>query len=133
MKKIILFLMIFSACSTKSQKLESILDDFKTKNVDSVIQQCSFPFDLSAGSMVDDSEIVDSKVLKEKLQQLFKEKYFDDFFKGKRTKDNAKNKVSYEVQTFNKNGELESESKLSFFFKKGSDGRSKLYKIVLAG
>lgn len=133
MKGVILFLMIFSSCSTKSQNFEKILDNLKTKNVDYVLQQCSLPFDMSAGSMIDDNEIRDRETLKRKFQQLFKEKYFDVFFKGKRTNDNIKGKVSYEVKSFNKNGELESESTISFFFKKGSDGNFRLYKIFLAG
>ena len=108
-------------------------DKPKEKKIDSVIMMCAVPFDLSAGTPVDDSEITDIKFLRNKLQQLFKEKYFDRFFKGKRVINDSKKTIIYEVKSFNKSGELESESTIIFSFKKGKSGDLKLCGIALAG
>jgi hypothetical protein len=133
MKYFILILMMLSFYTARSQKMERILTYFKAKNVDSVIKQCSFPFDLSAGSMIDDAGIKESSLLRKKIQRLFKENYFDHFLKGKRFADYVRNQISYEVKSFNKDGELESESTLSFVFKKTKEGKFKLVQIFLAG
>ena len=125
--------MILSVATAKSQGLTNALNDLKAKRIDSVIKKCALPFNLSAGSEIDNPNISDAGVLKRKFQTLFRKKYFDDFFKGKRTIDNSRMTISYEVRSFNDEGELESESSLIFHFKKAKDGSLRLYKIMLAG
>lgn len=117
--------------SCTAQKNEKILGFLKSRSIDSVLNHCIFPFDLSAGSMIDDNAIVDKEVLRKKLRQLFKENYFAPLLKGKRTvKGNA---IYIESKSFNNNGELESESTMIFDFKKSKEGEVKLYRIILAG
>ncbi|PWV55759.1 hypothetical protein [Chitinophaga sp. S165] len=78
----LLVLILISSCG-KAQSNEKILVFLKSKNIDSVINNCTYPFDLSAGTMVDDDTIVDQGVLKKKLVQLSKNNYFDTLLKGK--------------------------------------------------
>lgn len=59
-----LIVALFFFNSAKSQSIEKIMKSFKGKEVSVVLRYCSFPFDLSAGSNVDDSEIRDSVTLK---------------------------------------------------------------------
>jgi hypothetical protein len=126
------FVLIFISLTSAAQSQDKIINFFKVKNVDSVITYCVFPFDLSAGTMVDQNAIKDPAILKSKLQQLFKQNYFSGFFKGKKTV-NDKNAVIYEVHSYNKEGEMESESSLMFNFKKNKEGKLRLYQIVMAG
>ena len=133
MRNIFLLVLMFSSLSVNAQSFKGFINNFKAKKIDSVIGQCTFPFELRVGSKVDDERILTAEVLRKKLQQLFREKYFDELMIGKFVTNTAKDKFSYESRTFNKKGELESESAIIFYFNKGSDGSRKLYKIMLAG
>lgn len=116
----------------KSQSMESFMTSFKEKKIDLIIKQCTLPFEFLPGSMMDDEKILTSDILREKLVTLFQEKYFDHFFKGKRTVDSEKKLVRYLVRDINEKGELESESSIVFYFKK-INGNFKLYRIFLFG
>ncbi len=126
-----LFVLILISSCGKAQSNEKIVGFLKSKNVDSVINNCTFPFDLSAGTMADDDAIVDQGVLRKKLVQLFRNNYFDPLLKGKKTIKG--NSIYFESHTFNSKGEMESESTIMFNFKKSKEGKVKLYQIILAG
>lgn len=85
MKFLFLFFVIsFYSFALKAQNNDKIIQFFKLHEVDSIVNYCAFPFDLSAGSMLDDNAIKDPRVLKSKLQQLFREHYFNTFLKGRK-------------------------------------------------
>ena len=132
MKKLLVLISIFSFNYVIGQTPEDIVNSFRQKKIDYVVSNSFLPFDLRSGSFEDDENIISGQILKKKLTKLFNDNYFDDLLKGKKIKD-SKLKISFVRKTFDKHGELESESRISFFFKKGKDGRIKLSSIILAG
>lgn len=109
--------------------MEKIFGFFKTKNVDSVIKYFELPFTLSVGSMFDDANIKDFNILKSKFQKLFKQNYFSLFLNKKIS--NTKNSVNFQTHSYNKEGEMESESSMMFNFKNNKGGKSYPGLIIL--
>jgi hypothetical protein len=126
------FLLTFCFFFGMSQGQEKLIEAFKRKDIDSVISNCLLPFDLRVGSNEDDENISNKNSLRKKLRILFKDNYFDAILQWKKVKQ-SKLRISFEKRTFDKNGELESESIFTFYFKKGRNNTFKLYSIVLAG
>jgi len=113
MRLLFLLLIITDFKGASAQKSDKVLEAFKKKNVEYIINNCYFPFRLEAGSTEDDSKISSKILLEKKLRKLFRE--------------------GVESKSFNKEGELESESTISFYFKKMKNGDILLYSIILAG
>jgi hypothetical protein len=132
MRLLFLLLIITGFNCATAQKSDKMLEAFKKKNIEYIINNCYFPFNLEAGSTQDDSKIGSKILLEKKLRKLFKEEYFSDMLKGKKTKHTTL-EIIIESRSFNKEGELESESTISFYFKKMKNGDILLYSILLAG
>lgn len=129
-KLISCFFLIGLFFKLEAQSPNTIVGYFKKKEVNNILKNSAPTVDLIVGSQYD--TIFDSNErLQIVLQKLFAESYFDDLLKGKIIKSNL-SQITYMRRSYNNKGKLESESTLTFYFKK-INGKYKLYKLVLAG
>jgi hypothetical protein len=115
-----------------AQSTDKIIEAFKKKDLVFIINHSALPFNLEVASEEDSSKIISKSILEKKLKKLFNENYFDDMLRGKKTT-NTNSKITIESKSFDKQGELESESTITFYFKKIKGGNILLYKIIVAG
>jgi hypothetical protein len=117
---------IFLSCQSKPD----MLDAFRKKNIGHIMVNVTFPFNLEAGTREDMKAIPNAYILKGKLEKIFETDYFNELLEGKEIRE--ENNIIIESREFNSDGELESESTVSFHFK-NEGGQKKLYAIFLAG
>lgn len=131
MKNILLFVLILSGLVARAETPEAILAYFKTKDRKQIVACATYPFRIEFGSSVDASAISDAITLEGKLSYLFRHGYFDGIEKGKLIKE-SELQLLIETHTYNKQGEMESESAFIFQFRKTQDGY-KLCGLTVAG
>lgn len=129
--KFLLILLLHTAFIYGQSKKE-ILTAIKEKKLEVVLSHVELPFDLLAGSEIDQLGITDRTALKQKFKLLFELDYFKRYFLSK-CEETAGNRIILIYRVLNRNGELESESSMSFEFSKNKKGRYFLRKIELAG
>ncbi|KAA2243176.1 hypothetical protein F0L74_11720 [Chitinophaga agrisoli] len=119
--------------SPEQRESNQIIDLFKSKNADAILDHCGFPFLLRTAEGGDTAGIADGRILKTRLNDFLTKDDVKEFFAGRKRVDVHEHTISYEVRDYNQDGELESESDLVFYFRKNGHGKIELYQIVLAG
>lgn len=132
MRLILILILILHTLLVNGQSKKNILDAIKEKKLQYLVEHIELPFDLLAGSEIDQSGITDRALIKQKFQTLFALDYFKIFLHSKCVEKSG-NRVVFIYRNVNKFGELESESSMSFKFTKSKQGRFLLKKIELDG
>ncbi|NIG52812.1 hypothetical protein [Chitinophaga sp. Cy-1792] len=129
---IILLLLSLVSSYSYGQTREQIVSYLKTKNIDSLVMYCAYPFDLNCTGNNADRNVKDAATLKSKLLQINKKHWFDSFFKKSTVV-----KEGYDIilisKYFNNEGELDGESSLKLEFKKLANGTFRLKGLFIAG
>ncbi|SFW87300.1 hypothetical protein [Chitinophaga sancti] len=126
-------LILFITVSVRSQDQKTlILNQLKEKKIDSVLLNCDLPFTFSGLSVKGEEVIKDRNLLANRIKDLVKRKYFDQYFASSDV-ERHRDEVFFTKRSFDSDGELESEYGLIFAFRKGKDGKLKLWRIRMAG
>lgn len=132
MRLILILILILHTLLVNGQSKKNILDAIKEEKLQYIVEHIELPFDLLAGSEIDQSGITDRALIKQKFQTLFALDYFKKYLHSKCVEKSG-NRVVFIYRNVNKFGELESESSMSVKFTKSKQGWFLLKKIELDG